>query len=245
MGKSRVHRFVFMRHGESEYNLQRKFTGWADADLSPHGVLEAKAAGRLLHEKGISFDVAFTSYLKRAIRTMWIVLEEMDLCWIPVNKTWRLNERNYGALQGMDKDDVIREYGIDLVRMWRRGYDHRPPPLNPDDPRHPRFDCRYSTLEAIPSSESLKDTRERIRPIWHDQIKPLVRACDRVLVCAHGNVLRAFIMEIESLSSKDIFDVEIPTGVPIAYEFDDDLELLCRYRLDSATVLNDAPLKPK
>ena len=220
-----AHKLVLLRHGQSEWNLEKRFTGWTDVDLTEKGKEEARAAGCILHEEGYTFDLAFTSVLRRAIKTLWIVQEEMNLEWIPVQKTWRLNERHYGALQGQSKLDTVAEYGEAQVELWRRGYDVPPPPIDLDDPRHPRFDRRYESLlpDELPRCESLEDVVERMLPYWHQTIAPAIRSGERVLVSAHGNTLRALVKYLDSISDRDIVGMNIPTGIPLVYELDGDL----------------------
>jgi 2,3-bisphosphoglycerate-dependent phosphoglycerate mutase len=218
-------KLVLVRHGQSTWNLENLFTGWTDVDLTDQGRREAVEAGRLLQAEGFSFDLAFTSVLKRAIRTLWIVLDEMDLMWIPVERSWRLNERHYGALQGLDKAATVEKHGAEQVKIWRRSYDIPPPPLSQDDERHPRFDPRYAALDAaeIPATESLKDTLARVLPYWDSRIAPELRADRDVLVVAHGNSLRALVKMLDGMSDREIVEFNIPTGVPLVYEFDDAL----------------------
>ncbi len=218
-------KLVLVRHGQSLWNLENLFTGWTDVDLTEQGRREALEAGRLLIEEGFRFDLAFTSVLKRAIRTLWIVLDEMDLMWIPVERSWRLNERHYGALQGLDKAATVEKHGAEQVKIWRRSYDIPPPPLARDDERHPRFDPRYAALEAaeIPATESLKDTLARVLPYWESRIAPELRADRDVLVVAHGNSLRALVKMLDGMSDREIVEFNIPTGVPLLYEFDGSL----------------------
>jgi len=218
-------KLVLVRHGQSTWNLENLFTGWTDVDLTDQGRREAVEAGRLLQAEGFRFDLAFTSVLKRAIRTLWIVLDEMDLMWIPVERSWRLNERHYGALQGLDKAATVEKHGAEQVKIWRRSYDIPPPPLSQDDERHPRFDPRYAALDAaeIPATESLKDTLARVLPYWDSRIAPELRADRDVLVVAHGNSLRALVKMLDGMSDQEIVEFNIPTGVPLVYEFDDAL----------------------
>ena len=213
---------VLVRHGQSEWNLENLFTGWTDVDLTGQGVREAQAAGRALREEGIAFDVAFTSVLTRAIRTLWLVLDEMDLMWIPVHRDWRLNERHYGALQGLDKAETAARHGADQVQIWRRSYDIPPPAVDVDDDRHPRFDARYGGLDAalLPATESLATTLVRVRPCWEERIAPALVAGRNVLVAAHGNSLRALVKMLEGISDQAITEFNIPTGVPRVYELD-------------------------
>jgi 2,3-bisphosphoglycerate-dependent phosphoglycerate mutase len=224
-------RLVLLRHGQSLYNLENRFTGWMDVDLSPGGLEEAHRAGRLLRSQGYAFDLAYTSVLKRAIKTLWIVLEVMDLMWIPVCKSWRLNERSYGALQGLDKQATLERYGPEQVRRWRRGYRDRPPALEDGDPRHCEHDPRYLGLK-LPRAESLEDTLERVLPLWEERIAPELRQGRRVLIAAHGNSLRALAKHLEGISDQEIESFEIPTGVPLVYELDGDLEVLRRFYLE-------------
>ena len=219
-------KLILVRHGQSLWNLENLFTGWTDIDLAPAGREEAVRAGRQLIEEQISVDVAFTSVLKRAIRTLWIMLDEMDRMWIPVERSWRLNERHYGALQGLNKTQTVERHGEAQVKIWRRSYDVPPPPLSADDPRHPRFDARYAGVPAaeIPSAESLKDTLERVLPLWNARIAPELRTGRNVLVAAHGNSLRAMVKMLEEMSERDIVELNIPTGVPLLYELDAQLK---------------------
>ena len=217
-------KLILCRHGESEWNLENRFTGWADVDLSPKGEQEAKDAGLTLKHEQLSFDLAYTSVLKRATRTLWIMLEEMSLTWIPVTNAWELNERHYGALQGLNKSQVAAEYGEEQVQIWRRSYDTPPPPLNNDDERHPRFEIRYAGVSDLPASESLKDTLLRVKPYWQTKIIPSLLGNQDVLIVAHGNSLRAMVKMIENISDKAIVDFNIPTGIPLAYEFNENLK---------------------
>lgn len=221
-----MHRLVLLRHGESLWNQENRFTGWTDIDLSPKGIEEARRSGQTLRDLGFVFDVAYTSVLKRAIRTLWVTLDEMDLMWIPVHRRWRLNERHYGALQGLNKIEMVEKHGEQQVKIWRRSYDVPPPPLDPADPRHPRHDPRYRDLrpEEIPSSECLKDTVARFLPLWHEELAPRIRAGERVLIVAHGNSLRALVKYLDHISDQDIVELNIPTGIPLLYELDDDLK---------------------
>jgi len=226
-------KLVLLRHGESTWNLENRFTGWTDVDLSPKGIEEAHEGGRLLREGGYTFDVAYTSLLKRAIRTLWIALDEMDLMWLPVHRSWRLNERHYGALQGLNKAETAAKYGDAQVLVWRRSYSKPPPPLTPDDPRHPGRDRRYAGLkpEEIPLAESLKDTVARFLPYWHQAIVPDLQAGKRVLIAAHGNSLRALVKHLDDVSEEEIVGLNIPTGIPLVYELDDDLTPVRSYYL--------------
>jgi 2,3-bisphosphoglycerate-dependent phosphoglycerate mutase len=215
-------RLVLLRHGQSAWNLENLFTGWTDVDLTARGREEARAAGDLLRAEGFEFGLAFTSVLKRAIRTLWIALDEMDRIWIPVERDWRLNERHYGALQGLDKAQTAARFGADQVKIWRRSYDIPPPPLAADDPRHPRFDPRYRGVDParLPATESLKDTLARVEPWWRERLVPALGAGCDVLIVAHGNSLRALVKMLDSMSDADIVEFNIPTGVPILYELD-------------------------
>jgi 2,3-bisphosphoglycerate-dependent phosphoglycerate mutase len=217
-------RLVLLRHGQSIWNLENHFTGWIDIDLSEQGRQEAEEAGRLLGDEGIAFDIAFTSVLKRAIRTLWIALDGMDLMWIPVERSWRLNERHYGALQGLNKAQTAAQHGEDKVKIWRRSYDIPPPPLPESDPRHPRFDPRYRSVTAVPATESLKTTLVRVLPFWEDRIAPRLLAGENVLVAAHGNSLRALVKMLDGISDADITELNIPTGIPLLYELDGQLK---------------------
>jgi 2,3-bisphosphoglycerate-dependent phosphoglycerate mutase len=218
-------RLVLLRHGESTWNLENRFTGWTDVDLTSKGIEEAHEAGRLLREGGYTFDVAYTSLLKRAIRTLWITMDEMDLMWIPVHRSWRLNERHYGALQGLNKAETAAKYGDAQVLVWRRSYSDPPPPLTPDDERYPGHDRRYTGLTAaeLPLAESLKDTVARFLPYWHEAIVPDLKAGKRVLIAAHGNSLRALVKHLDGISEEKIVGLNIPTGIPLVYELNDDL----------------------
>ena len=215
-------KLILCRHGQSEWNLENRFTGWADVDLSPKGEQEAKDAGLTLKHEQLSFDLAYTSVLKRATRTLWIMLEEMSLTWIPVINAWELNERHYGALQGLNKSQVAAEYGEEQVQIWRRSYDTPPPALNDDDERHPRFEIRYASVSDLP--ESLKDTLLRVKPYWQTKIIPSLLGNQDVLIVAHGNSLRAMVKMIENISDEEIVDFNIPTGIPLAYEFNENLK---------------------
>jgi 2,3-bisphosphoglycerate-dependent phosphoglycerate mutase len=230
---------VLLRHGESDWNRENRFTGWTDVDLSATGVAEAHEAARLLAAEGLTFDIAFTSVLKRAIRTLWLVQDDLDLMWLPVRGSWRLNERHYGALQGLDKAETAREYGDEQVLSWRRSYDIPPPPLDPSDERFPGRDRRYADLPDadLPRAESLKDTVRRFLPYWHDEIAPTVAAGRRVLIAAHGNSLRALVKYLDDVSDEAIVGLNIPTGVPLVYELDDALRPVShRYLGDAARI---------
>ena len=226
-------RLVLLRHGESTWNRENRFTGWTDVPLSERGVREATDAGRLLREGGFAFDVAFTSLLKRAIKTLWIALEETDRMYVPVHNSWRLNERHYGALQGLDKAETAAKYGMEQVHVWRRSYDIPPPPLTRDDERWPGRDPRYRVLrpEQAPLTESLKDTVARFLPYWHETIAPAVRSDARVIIAAHGNSLRALVKYLDGVSDQEIVELNIPTGVPLVYELADDLTSIRHYYL--------------
>ncbi|WP_428099418.1 2,3-diphosphoglycerate-dependent phosphoglycerate mutase [Candidatus Rariloculus sp.] len=217
---------VLVRHGQSDWNLKNLFTGWTDVDLTEQGVAEARAAARTLRAESIDFDIAFTSVLTRAIRTLWLILDEMNLQWIPVERDWRLNERHYGDLQGLDKAETTAKFGAEQVKVWRRSYDVPPPPLEADDPRHPRHEARYRNVaaSALPSTESLKTTLARVRPCWEERIVPELRLGRNVLISAHGNSLRALVKMLEGISAADITEFNIPTGAPRIYEFDATLE---------------------
>jgi 2,3-bisphosphoglycerate-dependent phosphoglycerate mutase len=228
-----MHKVVLLRHGESTWNRENRFTGWTDVDLSEKGLREATDAGVLLGEAGFVFDIAYTSVLKRALRTCWMALDVLDLLWIPVIKSWRLNERHYGALQGLDKAETAAKHGAAQTKIWRRSYDTPPPPLNPTDPRHPNFDPRYADLEPEerPATESLKDTVARFVPYWTGTIGPEVRAGRRVLIAAHGNSLRALVKYLDGISDADIVELNIPTGIPLVYELDAKLKPIRNYYL--------------
>lgn len=218
-------RLVLVRHGESIWNLENRFTGWTDVGLSERGMQEALAAGRVLARDGYTFDVAYTSVLKRAVKTLWVVLEEMDLMWIPVHRTWRLNERHYGALQGLNKAETAAKYGEAQTKLWRRSYSVRPPALDRSDERFPGRDRRYAGLtpEQLPLTECLEDTVARFLPYWEDVIAPSIRRGERVLISAHGNSLRALVKHLDRVSDEEIVDLNIPTGIPLVYELNDDL----------------------
>jgi 2,3-bisphosphoglycerate-dependent phosphoglycerate mutase len=226
-------KLVLIRHGESTWNKENRFTGWTDVDLSDKGRQEAKEGGQVLKKDGYTFDVAYTSVLKRAIRTLWSVLDEMDLMWIPVHRTWRLNERHYGALQGLNKAETAEKFGEDQVKIWRRSYDVPPPVLTPDDPRFPGHDPRYKSLtrDELPLTECLKDTVARFLPYWHETIAPAVKSGQKVLIAAHGNSLRALVKYLDNVSEQNIIELNIPTGMPLVYELDDNLKPLNRYYL--------------
>ena len=226
-------KLVLLRHGESIWNKENLFTGWTDVDLSDQGKVEARQAGELLKAEGYTFDVAFTSVLKRAIRTLWIALDELDMMWIPVEHSWRLNERHYGALQGLNKAQTAAKYGDDQVLVWRRSYDEPPPALEKSDPRYPGADPRYRGLSSseLPLTECLKDTVARFLPYWHDTIVPAIRAGKKVIITAHGNSLRALVKHLDGVSDQDIVGLNIPTGVPLVYELDPELKPIRHYYL--------------
>jgi len=234
-----MYKLVLLRHGESTWNKENRFTGWTDVPLSAKGTVEAHAAGKLLLSEGYDFDIIFTSVLKRAIKTLWIALEEMDRMWLPVVRNWRLNERHYGGLQGLNKAETAEKHGEEQVHIWRRSYDVRPPALEPTDDRHPGNDPRYAALPKgdIPACECLKDTLERFLPFWHNTIAPTVKTGKRVLIAAHGNSLRALVKHLDGISDEKITSLNIPTGVPLVYELDDDLNTLKHYYLgDQAAI---------
>ena len=235
-------KLVLLRHGESEWNKQNRFTGWTDVDLSARGVIEAEEAGKILKDNNYTFDIAYTSLLKRGIRTLWIVLDKMDLMWVPVFRSWRLNERHYGALQGLYKSKLAAELGEDQVLIWRRSYDTPPPALNTSDPRYPGNDKRYKDLESkdIPLTECLKDTVERFLPYWQDTIAPTIRSGKNVIISAHGNSLRALVKYLDNMSEDDIVKLDIPTGIPLIYELDDDLKPIQHYYLGDPEAVKKA-----
>lgn len=219
------HKLILLRHGQSEWNLKNLFTGWVDVDLTEQGRAEAGEAARLLQAEGLGFDLVYTSVLKRAIRTLWIVMDGMDRMWVPVTRAWELNERHYGALQGLDKAETVRRHGEQQVLTWRRSYDVPPPPLQADDERHPRFEPRYAGVDParLPAAESLKDTLARVQPYWQEEIAPQIRAGRQVIIVAHGNSLRALVKMLDGLSEEQILKLNIPTGIPLVYELDDQL----------------------
>lgn len=223
-----MHKLILIRHGQSTWNLENRFTGWTDVDLTEQGMAEARAGGKLLHDEGFEFDLVYTSVLKRAIRTMWLVLDELDQMWLPVIRDWRLNERHYGALQGLNKAEMAAQYGDAQVKIWRRSYDTPPPPLTEEDARHPGRDRRYAALtkDQLPLCESLKDTVARFLPLWHETIAPQIRSGKRVLIVAHGNSLRALVKYLDNMSEETITELNIPTGIPLLYELDADLKPL-------------------
>jgi len=237
-----MYKIVFMRHGESTWNLANRFTGWVDVDLTEKGVAEAKQAGKLLKEAGFTFDLAYTSVLKRAIRTLWTTLDEMDLMYLPVQHDWRLNERHYGALQGLNKAETAAQYGDEQVLVWRRSYDTPPLPLEPTDPRASFNDPRYAGLkrEQIPLTECLKDTVARVLPAWNDSIAPAIRAGKKIIISAHGNSLRALIKYLDGISDNDIVGLNIPNGQPLVYELDADLKPIKSYYLGDQSAIEAA-----
>ena len=235
-------KLVLLRHGESTWNKENRFTGWVDVGLSDRGIDEAIQAGRILSREGYIFDIAYTSVLKRAIKTLWIVLEEMDLMWIPVHHSWRLNERHYGALQGLNKAETVERHGMEQVKLWRRSYDLPPPALTPEDPYYPGKDPRYANLrpEEIPFTECLKDVVARFLPYWHETIAPTVREGGRVLIAAHGNSLRALVKYLDKIPDDKIVELNIPTGVPLVYELEDDLTPMRNYYLGDQEAIQRA-----
>ncbi|MFZ5879635.1 MAG: 2,3-diphosphoglycerate-dependent phosphoglycerate mutase [Chloroflexota bacterium] len=228
-----MYKLVLVRHGQSTWNLENRFTGWTDVDLTDQGRAEARAAGQLLREGGYEFDLAFTSVLKRAIRTLNIIQAEMDLDWLPVTRAWQLNERHYGALQGLNKAETAEKFGEAQVKVWRRSYDVPPPALELTDERHPSFDRRYAGLtpEQLPATESLKITLDRVLPYWHEVLAPTIKSGQRLLVTAHGNSIRALVKYLDNISDADITELNIPTGIPLVYELDDDLKVIQHYYL--------------
>jgi 2,3-bisphosphoglycerate-dependent phosphoglycerate mutase len=240
-----MHKLVLLRHGESTWNKENRFTGWTDVDLSETGRKEAHAAGDLLKEGGYTFDVAYTSVLVRAIRTLFIALDRLELLWIPVHKRWRLNERHYGALQGLNKAETAAKHGEAQTKIWRRSYDIPPPPLTADDERHPSHDPRYKGLTPgeLPETECLKDTVERFLPLWHDEIAPAITRGERVLIAAHGNSLRALVKYLDGISDDEIAELNIPTGIPLVYELDGDLRPIKSYYLGDPEAAKKAAAK--
>ena len=237
-------KLILLRHGESTWNKENRFTGWTDVDLTPKGIEEARTAGELLRENGFIFDIAYTSVLKRAIRTLWLTLDQMDQMWLPIKLTWRLNERHYGALQGLNKAETAARYGEKQVLLWRRSYDTQPPALTADDKRYPGYDLRYNHLskQDIPLTESLKDTVTRFLPFWNQTIAPQVQAGQRVIIVAHGNSLRALIKYLDNISDQDIVSYNIPTGIPLVYELNDDLKPIRSYYLGNSAEIEEAML---
>ena len=233
------YKVILVRHGQSAWNLENRFTGWTDVGLTEQGIKEAHAAGKLLLENKYSFDVAVTSVLKRAIQTLWIILQEMDLEWIPVFNAWQLNERHYGALQGLNKAETAKKFGDALVKIWRRSYDVPPPALEWDDPRHPRFDSRYASLkkEQLPSTESLKITLDRVLPFWNSHLVPIIKSDKKLIISAHGNSIRALVKYLDEVSEEEIVELNIPTGIPLVYELNEYLKPITHYYLaDEDTV---------
>lgn len=237
-----MYKLVLLRHGQSGWNLENRFTGWTDVDLSEQGLREANEAGALLRDEGFVFDVACTSVLKRAIRTLWITLDQMDQMWIPVIRSWRLNERHYGALQGLNKLETVERHGKEQVQVWRRSFDTPPPALEMDDPRHPRFDARYTQVpsDELPGTESLKETIARFLPLWNEEIAPAIRSGKRVIIAAHGNSLRALVKHLDGISDQEITGLNIPTGIPLLYELDENLKPLGHRYLGDAEAARKA-----
>jgi 2,3-bisphosphoglycerate-dependent phosphoglycerate mutase len=237
-----MYKLVLLRHGESDWNKENRFTGWTDVDLSEKGKAEAQKAGRLMKEAGFEFDITYTSVLKRAIRTMFLALDEMDLLWIPMVKSWRLNERHYGALQGLNKAETAKKYGDEQVHIWRRSYDVQPPALTTEDERFPGHDRRYHDLTAdeLPVTECLKDTVARFLPFWHETVAPAIQSGQRVLIVAHGNSLRSLVKYLDNVSDDEIVELNIPTGVPLVYELDDQLKPIRHYYLGDADEIKKA-----
>ncbi len=235
-------KIVLLRHGESTWNKENRFTGWTDVDLTPKGLQEAQNAGRLLREQGYVFDIAYTSVLKRAIRTLWIALDELDQMWVPIQHSWRLNERHYGALQGLNKAETAAKYGDDQVLIWRRSYDTRPPALTIDDARYAGADPRYKNLthDEIPLTECLKDTVARFLPYWNTTIAPQVKAGKSIIIVAHGNSLRALVKYLDDMSEEEILTCNIPTGIPLIYELDDDMKPIQNYYLGNLSEIQEA-----
>ena len=231
-----MYKLVLIRHGESTWNLENRFTGWTDVDLTPTGVEQAKQAGRLLKAEGYDFDIAYTSVLKRAVWTLWHALDQMDRTWLPVVHSWRLNERHYGALQGLNKADIAKQYGDEQVLVWRRSYDTPPPALDAADPRGQRQDIRYATLrpEDVPLTECLKDTVARVLPFWNDSVAPAIKAGKRIVIAAHGNSIRALVKYLDEIADADIVGVNIPNGIPLVYELDENLKPIKHYYLGDA-----------
>lgn len=234
-----MNRLVLIRHGESTWNKENRFTGWTDVELSERGIREATEAGQTLKKEGFNFKIAYTSYLTRAIRTLWLIQEQMDLLWIPVYKSWRLNEKHYGILQGLNKAEMVEKYGDQQVLIWRRSYDVAPPPLPEDDPRHPRHDPRYRDLDPrdIPATEALKHTVDRIVPFWKSEMEPNLRQHKEIVVAAHGNSLRGIVKYLKNISDQDIIGLNLPTGIPYVFEFDDQMNLQKDYFLGDPEVI--------
>jgi 2,3-bisphosphoglycerate-dependent phosphoglycerate mutase len=248
-----MYKLVLVRHGQSTWNLENRFTGWTDVGLTELGISEAHEAGKLLREGGYVFDVAYTSVLRRAIQTLWIILQDMNLEWIPVTNAWQLNERHYGSLQGLNKAEMAEKFGEAQVKIWRRSYDVPPPALELDDERHPRFDPRYASLtpEQLPATESLKLTLERVLPYWHSTLAPTIKSGKRLIIAAHGNSIRAMVKYLDDISDAEITELNIPTGLPLVYELDENLKPITHYYLGdpqeaarkAAAVANQAKLK--
>jgi 2,3-bisphosphoglycerate-dependent phosphoglycerate mutase len=239
-----VHKYtlVLVRHGQSTWNLENRFTGWTDVGLTSQGETEAHEAGKLLREGGYTFDMAYTSVLKRAVKTLWIIMEEMELEWMPVINAWQLNERHYGALQGLNKAEMAVKFGEAQVKLWRRSYDVQPPALELDDPRHPRFDRRYASLteDELPCTECLKDTVNRMLPYWHSTLAPVVKSGKRLIICAHGNSLRALVKYLDNIPDNEIVELNIPTGIPLIYALDQDLRPLSHFYLGDPDAIRKA-----
>jgi len=235
-------KLILVRHGESTWNLENRFTGWTDVGLTEQGAKEARDSAKLLKEEGLVFDVAYTSVLKRSIKTLWIIMEDMDLMWVPVYRSWRLNERHYGALQGLNKSETAKKFGAEKVHLWRRSYDVRPPALAKDDERYPGRDPRYACLteEELPLTECLKDTVARFLPYWHETIAPDIKRGAKVLICAHGNSLRALVKYLDNISDEDIPALNIPTGIPLIYELKEDLSPVRHYYLGDPEAVKKA-----
>lgn len=235
-------KLVLLRHGESKWNKENRFTGWTDIDLTEKGIEEAKSAGKLLKAEGFTFDVVYTSVLKRAIHTLWNVLDEMDLAWIPVYRSWRLNEKSYGDLQGLNKAETAKKYGEDQVLLWRRSYDVRPPELDTNDKRHPSNELKYNKIdkELLPATECLKDTVDRFLPYWHETIKPAILDKQKVLIVAHGNSLRALVKYLDNMSDEEILKINIPTGIPLLYDLDEKLKVKSKKYLGDEEAINQA-----
>jgi len=235
-------KLVLLRHGQSQWNLENRFTGWTDVGLTEQGIREAHEAAKLLEQEGYTFDVAFTSVLKRAIKTLWIVMEDMDFMWIPVYRSWRLNERHYGALQGLNKAETARKHGEEQVLIWRRSYDVPPPALDPSDPRFPGHDPRYKDVpdDELPRTESLKDTVKRFLSYWHETIAPTIKQGKKVIIAAHGNSLRALVKYLDNMSEAEITKLNIPTGIPLIYELDDELKPITHYYLGDPEAVKKA-----
>ena len=248
-----MYKLVLVRHGQSTWNLENRFTGWTDVGLTELGRSEALEAGKLLNEGGYVFDVAYTSVLRRAIHTLWMILQEMNLEWIPVTNAWQLNERHYGSLQGLNKAEMAEKFGEAQVKIWRRSYDVPPPALDGDDERHPRFDPRYASLDPkqLPATESLKLTLERVLPYWHSTLAPVIKSGKQVIIAAHGNSIRAMVKYLDNISDSEITELNIPTGLPLVYELDEDLKPIDHYYLGdpeeaakkAAAVANQAKVK--